>query len=138
MEELPKRKEPKPEESRSEELTPEEKEEYERLKLTPEGRYKILTSDKFFKIRVLELCSDEEKKEIENLKNKLGWKELPYKNLEELIRWVNFPENASKESIRLIKLIGDKVCKELINIEHITKSYEIGFKIKRLEHVFTI
>jgi hypothetical protein len=131
MKEFPWQQEPKPEK-----LTPEE--EYESLKLRPEGRYKLLKDNRFFEKRVLELCNDEEKKEIENLKNKLGWKELPYKNLEELIRWVNFPENVSKESIRLIKLIGDKVYKELINIERITKNYEIGLSRKRLEHILVI
>jgi hypothetical protein len=131
MEEFPWKQESKPEE-----LTPEE--EYESLKLTPEGRYKILKDNRFFEKRVLELCSDEEKKEIEDLKNKLGWEKLPYDNLKKFLDWVHYPENVSEESKKLLNLIGEKVYKELLDIKESYSDYLLNLDIERLKHLLKI
>jgi len=124
--------EPKP----RKELTFEE--EYENLKSTPKGRYKLLSDSRFFKKRIFELCNEEEKKMIENLKEKLNWEDLPYNNLEELIKWINHPQNVSKESMQLLKLIGEKAYNELSDIERLSKDYLTHLDRERLKHIFQI
>jgi hypothetical protein len=104
--------------------------------LASKKRYELLKDDETFEKRVMELCNEEEKKRIEEMKQKLGWVKLPYKNLEELIDWINYPKNVSKESIALLKLIGKKVYNELCAIEDVCRVYSVTFDRKRLEHLF--
>ena len=90
-------------------------------RLTPEKRFSLLLDAEKFEGRVLELFGEEEKKEIEDLKNKLKWKKLPYKNLREFIDWLNHPTDASKESIILNQKIKAKIEEELQDILNQTK-----------------
>jgi len=90
-----------------------------------------------FERRVLELCSEKEKEKIERLKNRLGWLKLPYRNLNDLIDYINYPKDITPEAIELTELIREKILDELSKIKEIYKRYRmdtpmLDFNISRL------
>jgi hypothetical protein len=85
-------------------------------KLTPEERLELLLDEETFETRVMDLFSEGEKKKIEELKNKLGWEKLPYRNLPTFIYWLNHPTDVSEESKVINYLIKNAIYKELQKI----------------------
>jgi hypothetical protein len=85
-------------------------------KLTPEKRLELLLDESTFETRVMDLFTKEERKRIKELRSKLGWGKLPYRNLRSFIDWLNHPTNVSVESKVLNYFIKNTIYKELQKI----------------------